>query len=96
MRIATINCGSSSLKADVLDSTTGERFVRLRAQRLGTEEATVWWDEEAPVPLGARPLADVLAELLPALFERGGPVEAVGHRVVHGGERADGGGAAGC
>lgn len=87
MRIATINCGSSSLKADVLDSTTGERFVRLRAQRVGAEEATVRWNDEDPLPLGARPLAEVLGELLPAMFDRGGAVEAVGHRVVHGGER---------
>ncbi len=86
MRIATINCGSSSLKADVLDSVTGVRTVLLRAERLGTEAASVRWDDEEPQPLDERPLAAILGELLPILFERGGGVEAVGHRVVHGGE----------
>lgn len=87
MRIATINCGSSSLKADVLDSQTGERFVRLRAERVGTGGARVRWDDGAPEPLPATPLAELLGELLPTLFARGGDVRAVGHRVVHGGER---------
>ncbi|MEM6296412.1 MAG: acetate/propionate family kinase [Myxococcota bacterium] len=87
MRVATINCGSSSLKADVLDTLTGTRMARVRVQRLGTAEATVQWDGEAPAPLGNRALADVLTELLPTLLERGGGVAAIGHRVVHGGER---------
>jgi len=86
MRIATINCGSSSLKADVLDSSTGDRVLRLRAQRVGGAEASVRWDDAPAQPLGSRPLEDVLGELLPALFERAGAVDAVGHRVVHGGE----------
>lgn len=87
MRIATINCGSSSLKADVLDSATGERFVRLRAERVGVDGATVRWDDGDPEPLAAKPLSEVLGELLPVLFDRGGSVQAVGHRVVHGGDR---------
>lgn len=87
MRIATINCGSSSLKADVLDSTTGDRMLRLRAERVGSAQASVRWDESPPQPLGSRPLHDVLGELLPTLFQRADSIEAVGHRVVHGGER---------
>ncbi len=87
MRIATINCGSSSLKADVLESTTGERFVQLRAERVGTDAATVRWDDGDAESLRCAPLSEVLGNLLPALFDRGGSVEAVGHRVVHGGER---------
>lgn len=87
MRIATINCGSSSLKADILDSETGERFVRLRAERVGTDAAVVRWDDGEPESLPPKPLADILGDVLPTLFERGGELRAVGHRVVHGGER---------
>ena len=87
MRIATINCGSSSLKADVLDSTTGARALRLRVQRVGTDEASLRWNDDEPQRLRNAPLAEVLGELLPALFDRAGTVDAVGHRVVHGGER---------
>ena len=87
MRVATINCGSSSLKADVLDTAVGTRLARVRVQRLGTPEASVQWDDEQPASLGAGSLADVLADVLPRLVERGGGVAAVGHRVVHGGPR---------
>ncbi len=87
MRIATINCGSSSLKADILESTTGDRVVRLRVQRVGKDGASLRWDDGESEPLDDRPMPAVLDELLPRLFERGGAIEAVGHRVVHGGER---------
>ncbi len=87
MRIATINCGSSSIKADVLGSETGARVLRLRAERVGTQDASVRWNDDEPTPLDARPVSEIANELLPALFETAGAVEAVGHRVVHGGER---------
>ncbi|MCR9165905.1 MAG: acetate/propionate family kinase [Nannocystaceae bacterium] len=87
MRIATINCGSSSLKADVLDSVTGARFVRLRAERVGTDDATIRWNDAPAVPLPAKGIEHILGDLFTELFERGGSVQAVGHRVVHGGER---------
>ena len=60
MRIATINCGSSSLKADVLDSTTGARALRLRVQRVGTDEASLRWNDDEPQRLRNAPLAEVL------------------------------------
>lgn len=66
-----LNCGSSSIKADVLDPTTGRRHVRERVERIATDHAAA------------------LAELLPSMLERApaGCVDAVGHRVVHGGDR---------
>jgi acetate kinase len=73
MFVLVVNCGSSSIKAAVLDSETGRRLSRERVERLapGAHESA---------------LAEVLPELLAALPE-GARVEGVGHRVVHGGER---------
>ncbi len=66
-----LNCGSSSIKADVLDPETGVRFVRERVERIEGDHAAA------------------LAALLPTLIDRSpeGALAAVGHRVVHGGDR---------
>ena len=65
MLILVINCGSSSVKAEVIDHESGARRVVMRAQRLGSDEATVVLDdgEERPAPSGHEAL---LAEVLPA------------------------------
>ncbi len=66
MKVLVLNCGSSSVKADVLDSETGERLDSKRAERLapGGHEGAV-------------------REALQAFAAH--RIEAVGHRVVHGG-----------
>ena len=85
MDILVINCGSSSVKADVLDEESGRRIRQLRVQRVGTPGclATLDGHEE---PLGHVDCAPALTLMLPRLVE-GVTVSAVGHRVVHGGER---------
>ena len=40
MNVLVLNAGSSSIKGAVLDAHTGERAITLRAERLGTPEAT--------------------------------------------------------
>ncbi len=65
--VLVLNCGSSSIKANVLDPETGRSAARERIGRLTDGHAAA------------------LEELLPALVEHD-PV-AVGHRVVHGGDR---------
>ncbi len=67
MNILVINCGSSSLKADILDADTGERRASAKVERVSDHQAA-------------------LAEALPGLLEAS-DVVAVGHRIVHGGER---------
>ncbi len=66
MRVLVVNCGSSSVKAEVLDPHTGERLERVVRERV--------------TDVG-QALREVLAEL--AEWK----VDAVAHRVVHGGER---------
>lgn len=86
MQTLVINCGSSSLNAVVLDPDTGERLWEGRVERIGTPDATLRAAERARglhAPDHDTALAALLAEV-PA--DRLAGVEAVGHRVVHGGE----------
>ncbi len=84
MHVLVLNCGSSSLKADVLDPE-GRRQASLRAERLGTDSA-LWRIGSAMTEAPGADHAAVLAGALPELVE-GLSISAVGHRVVHGGER---------
>lgn len=85
MDILVINCGSSSIKLDVLDANTGTRAVRVAVQRIGTPECSYTLDETAR-PLPGADHAAALAAVLPMLIARC-DIKAVGHRVVHGGAR---------
>ena len=77
MRVLALNCGSSSIKSAVVETAAGGRGARVfEAVR-----------ELAGVP-HARALPALIAELREAAAFDG--VEAVGHRVVHGGERFSG------
>ena len=84
MKVLVINCGSSSIKADVIEPTSGRRLRSLRVERVGTSECAARIDGTDPRPLGNVDHEDALMELLPGLAA---DVSAVGHRVVHGGER---------
>ena len=87
MDILVINCGSSSLKADILDAETGARRASLRVERIGTEGCTARLNGAAR-PLQAADHDAALGALLDGLLEAAAvSVVAVGHRVVHGGER---------
>ena len=82
MQILVLNAGSSSLKVDLLDSSSGDRTATLRAERLGTPQANYSMGEQSTELPGADHAA-VLQAALPALTKH--PIQAVGHRVVHGG-----------
>lgn len=71
MRVLALNAGSSSLKAAILDSGTG--------QRLATAVDSAAGDA---LPALQRVIASLGRDSAAAL----GSVEAVGHRIVHGGE----------
>lgn len=89
-KILVINCGSSSLKFALLE---GENFLAEGTiERLGTAEAAGRWKIAGEPGQGNFPSADhaeALARTVAVLGARlGSPlaVDAVGHRVVHGGE----------
>ena len=76
MRILAINCGSSSLKCALVDDRTGARPVELRIAIAS--------------PDGAMAGVDEMLETLRARWPEFGELDAVAHRVVHGGERFTG------
>ncbi|MCB9778036.1 MAG: acetate/propionate family kinase [Alphaproteobacteria bacterium] len=87
MHVLVINCGSSSIKAEVVDADTGAAAAGLLAERVGTDGVEVTGTVAIPaLPAGADHAA-VLAAVLPALLAAAPGVGAVGHRVVHGGGR---------
>ncbi|WP_019587913.1 acetate kinase [Deinococcus apachensis] len=87
-----VNCGSSSLKFALLSPDSGEVPLSGLAERLGSDLASVRVDRggervNVPLPGGSHPEAfGVLLGELDGLGLRN-EVSAVGHRVVHGGER---------
>lgn len=87
MLVLVVNCGSSSIKADIVDSGDGRRVAELRVERIGTENAQAHLGEETRA-LGPAPASELLATLIPELLALSPePVGAVGHRVVHGGDQ---------
>ena len=92
MHVLVINCGSSSIKAAVVDPATGACPAELLADRVGSAGTTLSWGGAAQglTVTVEGDHAAVLAVALPALLgalPEGVVVGAVGHRVVHGGER---------
>ena len=88
MYILVINCGSSSIKAAVIDHESGVARHKLQVERLGASGATCAIDGEAhALPAEASAHQEALAFALPFLQARlGGLVlRGVAHRVVHGG-----------
>ncbi|MGB3616643.1 MAG: acetate/propionate family kinase [Catalinimonas sp.] len=92
MNILVINAGSSSIKADVIDPHTGRKSVEMQLERiLSAQPLLRFSDEDTPRTCDGPGHEAALRCALPLLREKLGAVgiEAVGHRVVHGGERFD-------
>ncbi len=94
MNILVINCGSSSLKFSVIDTLSGEDLARGLFDKLGSESPTYKMEssllsEPKKGSLSAKAeheeSLDTLAAFL-ASDELKLTIDAVGHRVVHGGE----------
>jgi acetate kinase len=85
MRVLVLNAGSSSLKADVLDPATGARDASVEIDRIG-EQSMLTVDDLPPVHQPVASMTDALQAAMAHLL-RAGPIDAVGHRVVHGGAR---------
>ena len=90
--ILVLNCGSSSMKAAVLDGVTGESFLTVLAEKLGSADAliTTKFQGEKEVFYFKEHTSHnhAVKKLLQILQQHGlnKDIIAVGHRVVHGGE----------
>lgn len=100
MIVLVINCGSSSIKAEVIDSEQASRHGGFLVERIGEQagEATrVRWHGKADEPHDepehliahdhGQALTQVLARLVEQLRGAGIELNGVVHRVVHGGDR---------
>ncbi len=98
MIVLVLNAGSSSLKMDLLDAATRAEIASGQVERIGAVSSLVSFrvgDQKTPrATLAAPDHTAALDALLGMLREARLPdgaalpaVEAVGHRVVHGGER---------
>src|SRR5271166_2182140 len=90
--ILVLNSGSSSLKFAVYDTGSRTSLLSGLAERLGAENPAITFkdiDGKRVLPLGDAGHAAALDAVLAELSRRGwlGTLAAVGHRVVHGGER---------
>jgi acetate kinase len=97
MVVLVLNAGSSSLKLDLIDADVGRTLAAGQVERIGAVSslASFHLGEAKPerISLKAPDHAVALAHLLDRMREADGAedrlpdIEAVGHRVVHGGER---------
>ncbi|EEG09088.1 acetate/propionate family kinase [Pseudogulbenkiania ferrooxidans] len=90
--ILVINCGSSSLKFALIDTTTQHASLTGLAEKLGLDDAQITFKhqgEKTVQTLAEGNHAAAMRAILAQLQGRGlfDSVQAIGHRVVHGGER---------
>ena len=97
MRILVLNCGSSSVKYQLFDMAAETASVAGSIAKIGQPEPALthrWGDRSLSEPVAAQGHNDALQHIRRLLLnpERGGvsdaaDIAAVGHRVVHGGEK---------
>lgn len=97
MVILTLNCGSSSIKYQVYDWEGAAVLASGIVERIGIEGSRIEQEVRGEEVEVKRPLSDhgeamklLMETILHPQYgavERGGDIKAVGHRVVHGGER---------
>ncbi len=99
MNVLVINCGSSSLKYQVINSDTEEVLAKGLCERIGIDGRLVYQNKkadgekevtEAPMPTHKQAIQMVLDAIVnpkTGVLKDLSEIGAVGHRVVHGGEK---------
>ncbi|CAM3947540.1 acetate kinase [Cohnella lubricantis] len=97
MNILVINAGSSSLKYQLYDMTTESVLAKGRVERIGMESSILTHEVEGRADVrevseilehttAVRKVLDMLTHRSFGVLESIGDIQAVGHRIVHGGE----------
>lgn len=97
MNVLVINCGSSSLKYQLIDSASEEVLAKGLCERIGIDGRLVYQKAgldkeitESPMPTHKQAIQMVLDALVnekTGAIQSLSEIDAVGHRVVHGGEK---------
>ena len=96
MKVLVINCGSSSLKYQLIDSETEEVLAKGLCERIGIEgsklthkpEGKAPFELEEPMPdhkVAVKLVMDALMDPEHGVIKSTDEISAVGHRVLHGG-----------
>ncbi|WP_028775197.1 acetate kinase [Shewanella waksmanii] len=93
--VLVLNCGSSSLKFAIIDAATGEDQISGLAECFGLEDSRIKWKvdgKKADASLGAytahrEAVEYIVNNILGSHPEIAEQIQAIGHRVVHGGEK---------
>lgn len=93
--VLVLNCGSSSLKFAIIDSVNGDEYLSGLAECFNLPDARIKWKldgEKSQADLGAgaahtEALKFIVEQILPKKPELLTSLNAIGHRVVHGGEK---------
>ena len=96
MNILVINCGSSSLKYQLIDMTDESVLCKGLCERIGDAGSCIThqahdqkWKEEAPMPTHTEAFAKVVEKMTAGegkVIDDISEIGAIGHRGVHGGE----------
>lgn len=97
MKVLVINCGSSSLKYQLIDMDTETMLCKGLCERIGMEGSAIThqaaggkWQCKAAFPTHTEAFAKVVEMMSTGegkVIENAGEINAIGHRGVHGGER---------
>ncbi|MDD5922325.1 MAG: acetate kinase [Eubacteriales bacterium] len=99
MKVLVINCGSSSLKYQVLDMNGEKLMAKGLVERIGIDGSVIThtkvitgekWKNETPMETHKEAIAQVLSAIVDpdhGVIDDMSEIGAVGHRVAHGGEK---------
>ena len=98
MKILVLNCGSSSVKYKLIDTTTSNTMAEGGVEKIGLEDGFLKYKKpdgsKAQLPLGltdhqgaVKAILNMLTDPMEGCIKSFEEIDAVGHRVVHGAEK---------
>ncbi|MCX8029571.1 MAG: acetate kinase [Brevinematales bacterium] len=90
MKVLVINSGSSSIKYQLIETSTGEALLKGLVDRVGNIGATNSYtlnDEKVKEDVLARDHKEAIQIVVKIILSNNLQVDAIGHRVVHGGHK---------